>query len=177
MPTNKRDSIPEKIRATFDVIVGMIDAVCKEHLNQEYNDVCRRLAAALARKRPSPLERGKPEVWACGIIYTIGAVNFLYDRSQQPYLPIRELCRLFGVNQNTASAKSLLIKKMFKIHQMDPEWTLPSRMDRNPMAWMIQVNGFIVDARYAPHEIQEQALRLGLIPYLPGSPPPHTNHD
>jgi hypothetical protein len=27
--------------------------------------LCRKLVAALARKRPSPLTRGKPEVWAC----------------------------------------------------------------------------------------------------------------
>jgi hypothetical protein len=32
---------------------------------------------------------------------------------------------------------------------------------------MITVDGFIIDARYAPREIQEEALRKGLIPYLP----------
>jgi hypothetical protein len=41
-------------------------------------------------------------------------------------------------------------------------------MDSNPMAWMISVNGFILDARYAPRPIQEEAFRKGLIPYLPG---------
>ncbi|HEV2122682.1 MAG TPA: hypothetical protein VGW38_07905 [Chloroflexota bacterium] len=35
---------------------------------------------------------------------------------------------------------------------------------------MISVNGLIFDARYAPSEIQQEALRRGLIPYLP--PPP-----
>jgi hypothetical protein len=35
------------------------------------------------------------------------------------------------------------------------------------MAWFIQVNGLIVDARRAPREIQEEAFRQGLIPYLP----------
>jgi hypothetical protein len=40
-------------------------------------------------------------------------------------------------------------------------------MDDNPMAWMIMVNGFIVDVRYMPRAIQEEAYRKGLIPYMP----------
>ena len=35
------------------------------------------------------------------------------------------------------------------------------------MAWMIQVNGLIADARQLPREIQEAAFRKGLIPYIP----------
>jgi len=40
-------------------------------------------------------------------------------------------------------------------------------MDQNPMAWMVQINGFIVDARHLKRDIQEEALRMGLIPYIP----------
>ncbi len=32
---------------------------------------------------------------------------------------------------------------------------------------MIQVNGFTLDARYLNREIQEEAFRKGLIPYIP----------
>jgi hypothetical protein len=35
------------------------------------------------------------------------------------------------------------------------------------MAWMISVNGFIVDARRLSREIQEVAYEKGLIPYIP----------
>lgn len=38
---------------------------------------------------------------------------------------------------------------MFGIFQMHPDWTLPSQIDENPMAWMIMVNGLIVDAGHA----------------------------
>ena len=38
------------------------------------------------------------------------------------------------------------------------------------MPWMIQVNGFLLDARYVRREIQEEALRKGLIPYIPERP-------
>ena len=169
--SNKRESIPNEMRATYDAILALTDKVCQEHLNEEYAALCRRLAAALARKRPSPLARGKPEIWACAIVYTIGAINFLFDKSQTPHLRADELCRLFGVSPNTASAKSNQIRKMFNMFQMDPRWTLPSMMDRNPMVWILSVNGFLVDIRYAPRGAQEEAFRKGLIPYIPGEKP------
>ena len=39
------------------------------------------------------------------------------------------------------------------------------------MVWMIEVNGFVVDARHLRREIQEEAYRKGLIPYVPGDGP------
>lgn len=81
-----------------------------------------------------------------------------------------DLCKLFGVSAGTGAAKSAEIRRLFKMHQMDPSWYRPSKLDRNPMAWMISVNGFIVDARDMPREVQEEAARRGLIPYLPPVP-------
>jgi hypothetical protein len=167
----KTESVPNEMRATYEAIVALTDKVCQEHLNDEYAALCRQLAAALARKRPSPLARGKTEVWACAIAYTIGAVNFLFDKTQKPHIRADELCKAFGVNQSTGGNKSQLIRKMFDMTQMDPRWTLPSRMDKNPLAWMITVNGLMIDARYAPREVQEIAFRKGLIPYIPSQPP------
>jgi len=57
------------------------------------------------------------------------------------------------------------------MRQMDPRWYRPSKMEANSLAWMIMVNGFIVDVRSMPRDIQEAAYAKGLIPYLPGSQP------
>ena len=54
-----------------------------------------------------------------------------------------------------------------KMSPMSPDWCLPSRIDDNPLIWMISVNGFIIDAREAPREIQEEAFLKGIIPYIP----------
>ncbi len=32
---------------------------------------------------------------------------------------------------------------------------------------MLEVNGFIMDVRHAPREVQEMAFEKGLIPYIP----------
>ena len=70
--------VPDSVQPPYTAIVSAIDVICGQHLNAEYAVLGRRLAAALARKRPSPLVRGKPEVWACGIMYALGTVNFLF---------------------------------------------------------------------------------------------------
>ena len=56
---------------------------------------------------------------------------------------------------------------MLRLHQLDPNWSLPSRIDDNPLVWMLQVNGFMMDVRHAPREVQEIAFNKGLIPYIP----------
>jgi hypothetical protein len=35
------------------------------------------------------------------------------------------------------------------------------------MVWMLNVNGIMMDVRYAPREVQEIAFQKGLIPYIP----------
>lgn len=159
------------------VIVGLIDQFCRKHLNEEYAGLCLKLAEKLARKRPSPLASGKPQTWACGIVRTIGWVNFLDDRSQTPHMKLTAIDKAFGVGESTGQGKSMLIRRTLKIRPMDPEWSLRSRIERNPMAWMIQVNGFLVDARFLKREIQEEALRKGLIPYIPERPQPLKEDD
>ena len=52
--------------------------------------------------------------------------------------------------------------------QMDPNWTLPSRLNDNPMAWMVEFDGMVVDARALPLKLQEIAYEKGLIPYIQG---------
>lgn len=160
--------LPREVGPILDVIVALTDAFCREHLNAEYGVLCRNLAGILARKRPSPLTRGKPASWASGIVRVVGWVNFLGDPSQPHHMKMADIDEGFGVSEATGSAKSMAIRKLLKIRRFDPEWTLPSRMDDNPVAWMIQVNGLIVDARHVPSEIQEEAFRKGLIPYIAG---------
>ena len=164
---SESERVPAALQSQYDEIVALTDTFCQRHLNQEYRDLCRRMAATLCRKRPSPVATGKSKTWACGIVYSVGRINFLFDKSQTPHLRADELCQHFGLSPKTGSAKSTAILELLKSGQADPHWTLPSRMGDNPMAWLIQVNGLIVDARQVSREIQEEAFRRGLIPYLP----------
>lgn len=162
--------IPATARPAYEAVVALTAAFCREHLTEEYEALCRKLAAALARKRPSPLLKGKPTAWASGIVRTIGWVNYLDDKSQKPHLKLPVIDKAFGVAESTGQGKSKAIREMFKIRPLDLHWSLPSRLHENPMAWMIQINGFIVDARILKREVQEEAMRKGLIPFIPQRP-------
>ncbi|WKZ37740.1 MAG: DUF6398 domain-containing protein [Anaerolineales bacterium] len=168
MKTNSL-KVPESMQALYDEITSINNAFCKEYLNEEYAEMARKMAATLARKRPSPLVNGRANSWAAGILYTLGQVNFLFDKSQTPHMRADELCKKIGVSQQTASGRAQKIRDMLDIFQMHPDWTLPSRVDNNPMIWILKVNGYMVDIRSMPREVQEIAFEKGLIPYIPAN--------
>jgi hypothetical protein len=167
MPKKRSESVPSAVEPFYSAIVSLTDAVCNQYLNSEYAELSRRLAATLARKRPSPIVRGKPEIWACAIVYAIGTVNFLFDKSQNPHMRADELCAAFGVSQSSGANKAKVIRDMLKMYQLDPNWCLPSKLDDNPLVWILEVNGMMVDIRHMPREVQVIAYEKGLIPYIP----------
>jgi len=119
----------------------------------------------------SRCDRGRvgtsPNAWASGIVRAIGRVDFLHDKSQTPYMRATDIDHCLGTSPSSGAAKLAAIRKMLGMHQLDPHWSLPSRLEDNPMVWMISVNGFTMDVRFAPREVQEIAFRKGLIPYIP----------
>jgi hypothetical protein len=159
--------IPKTMQRTYDAVVALTDAFCREKLNDEYRDLARAMTAMLCRKRPSPLASGRPRTWACGVIYALGQINFLSDKATQSYTAMTDVCAAFGVGQSTASGKARIVSDALHIHLMDPAWSLPSIVDQNPLVWMAEVNGFLVDLREMPREVREIAFAKGLIPYIP----------
>jgi Domain of unknown function (DUF6398) len=86
--TSKSEKVRKQMQETFTAIVALTDAFCAAHLDEEYARLVRQAAAALCRQRPSPLATGHPQTWACGIVYAVGSVNFLFDKSQVRTLPL-----------------------------------------------------------------------------------------
>lgn len=164
--------VPSAVREVFDDIIARTGAFCLRHLDKEYAGLCAELAAKLARKRPSPLTRGDRDIWAAGIVYAIGRVNFLADPNQTPHLRTDELAELLGVKQTTMTNKGRLIMDTLNIGLMDPEFSRREMIERNPMVWMLEIDGLIVDARHLPQQIQVELHRHGLIPYIPAQQSP-----
>ena len=77
-----------------------------------------------------------------------------------------ELCERIGVSPSNASSKSREIWKELGLMQLHPDWCLPSMLEENPLAWIVEVNGLPVDVRAMPREVQDEAYRLA-IPYVP----------
>ena len=160
--------VPLALRDDVGEIIAISDRFCDEHLDAEYARLCRALVAKLARKRPSPLKRGELRIWAAGAIYAVGANNFLFDPSQTPHLSGERLSELLEVPQSTLAGKAKRIRDVLGLDaQMDPEFCRRELLEDHPLAWLIEVNGMIVDARWLPPGVQSEARRRGLIPEVP----------
>lgn len=166
--------IPEALRQQAEEILRLTDGFCADHLDAEYGELCRKLVAELARKRPSPLLRGDLRIWAGAVTYTIGSINFLFDRTQRPHMTADQLSQRLGLSKSTLSAKAKRIQDLLRIVLFEPRYCRRALLADNPLAWMISVDGFLVDARTMPPEIQMEARRKGLIPDLPASAPTDT---
>ncbi len=160
--------VPAAMREKFEAIAQSTDAFCDQHLNDEYKQLIRQALAALCRKRPSPLLKGQEASWAAGAVHALGMANFLFDAAQTPHCKATDIWAHFGLASGTGQNHSKKIRDALDMDQMDPDWTLPSRLGDNPLVWMLQVNGLMVDVRHMPLEVQDMAFAKGLIPYVPG---------
>jgi hypothetical protein len=164
--TAKSTRIPKDWEGLFGALAVLTDRFCDEHLDHEYAELARYAIAALCRKRPSPLTSGHPQTWACAVLYALGQVNFLSDKSSAPYMAMADLCNHFGIAASTGGNKAKLVRTALSMHQFDHNWTLPSRLQSSSVPGLIQVDGLIVDARQLPVEIQAVAVQKGLIPFV-----------
>lgn len=153
-----------------DRIVEMTNTFCVKYLDEDYRELCEDMIAELL-DMDMPLERGKPAGWASGIVHAVGFVNFLQDPSQSPHMTSSQVAKGFGVSQQTMQTKSKMIRDELDLIQFDPDWCLPALLRDNPLVWMLEIDGFIMDIRQAPREAQVEAYQLGLIPFIPADEP------
>ena len=161
------EKIPRALEEKFAAITALTDTFCEKYLNDEYRVLIHRVVGSFARKRPSPLLRGKENVWAAAAVHAVGRINFLDDPSRLPHCKPRMLYEFFGIAQSTGQNKSKEIRGSLRMGTMSPEWTLPSRLADNPLVWTLQINGLVIDIRQASLGLQRLAYEKGLIPFVP----------
>ena len=158
--------VPKKNRQLFEQILELIDAFCDAHLNENYKELCEHMAGEICRTH-LPLSLSSSTDWAGGIVHAVGWVNFLHDPKQSPHMTSAQLAERLGVSQGTISAKSKSIRDELDLIPLDPDWCLPELLKDNPLVWMFDVGGLVMDIRMAPRDVQEEAYEMGLIPFIP----------
>ncbi|HEV7280273.1 MAG TPA: DUF6398 domain-containing protein [Pirellulaceae bacterium] len=153
-------------RERFTEIVELIDAFCGRHLNDEYRYICRKMAGAICVEG-SPVLKGKPASWACGVTYAAGRINFLHDPAQKPHMNPDDVAKGYGVSSATMYAKGRIVWDGLDLMPFHPSFTVASLAERNLLIWMLTVNGRLMDIRDAPRDAQVVAYERGLIPYIP----------
>ncbi len=148
-------------------ITTLTDDFCQTHLNQEYLEMCRKMAQEFCVS-DSPALEGKAKNWAAAIVSAVGWVNFLGDPSQNPHMTQKELAQAWGISPATLAKYVSIVRRGFDLMQFDPDFTLPSRMQNNPLIWMVTTpSGLPIDVRILPRHVQEKLVERGVIPFLP----------
>jgi hypothetical protein len=136
-------------------LVEATASYCQEDLDEEYQRLCEKLIDKMARKRVVPFMSGKLEIWAAAVVYAIGQINFLFDKSFQPYATADDICDYFGVKKSTVSNKAKEIREMFRMRNWDKEFGTEEMKQHDPFKDMVMIDGMIVPKSMLPPEIRK----------------------
>jgi len=145
----------EKIIEKQQEIIQLVKKFCNEKLNEEYATLAEKLICKLGRKRNVPFVTGQTSVWAAAVIHALGTINFLFDKSFEPYVSIDEINDFFGTKKSTTGNKSKEIRDLLKLGYWDKEFSTGRMTNNNPFANFVMVDGFMVPVSELPEEYQE----------------------
>jgi superfamily I DNA and/or RNA helicase len=113
----------QEIKQKEKQLLEITGTFCVQKLDDDYLKLCEKLIKKLGRKRDVPFQRGKLEIWAAAVIYAIGSINFLFDKSFEPYISAEQIHEYFGTKHSTVSNKAREIKEMFGLWHFNPEFS------------------------------------------------------
>lgn len=134
----------QRVRDIQHQLIQMTAAFCQQHADDEYQRLCRKLIEKMARKRAVPFLSGRVKIWAAAIVYALGSINFLFDKSFLPHATPDTICDSFQVSKRTVAPKAKLIRDMFKLGYFDPQFSTERMAKNNPLAGLRRVDGFLV---------------------------------
>lgn len=76
----------EFVNQKKEALIEMTDSFAGRYLDEDYKILCRKLIDKMSRKRQVPFLTGRPEIWAAAVVYALGQLNFLFDKSFEPYV-------------------------------------------------------------------------------------------
>lgn len=136
----------EKTKIKQEQLIEMVSSFCDDKLDDEYRQLSINLIEKMGRKHDVPFKRGKLEIWASAVIYALGQINFLFDKSFEPYSTADEICDYFGTKKSTVSNKARVIREMFDLNHFDKEFSTEHVISGTPTYLIDEDSGMIVPA-------------------------------
>jgi len=93
----------------------LVSDYCEKQLNEEYKKLCLILMNDICDYDEDFFNRGKENIWAASIIWAIGSVNFLTDKTFEPYATLSDICNYFDTKTSTVGQKAGKLRDMFDI--------------------------------------------------------------
>jgi hypothetical protein len=153
----------EKIETISRQLLELTGEFCDQYLDDDYRQLCEKLILKMKRKHQVPFLRGRVNTWAASIIYALGQVNFLFDRSFAPYVSADDIADHFGLSKSTIGQKAKKIRDMFHMGYWDSEFATQPMTESNPLRNMVMIDNVIVPANMLAPEVQEELRRRGII--------------
>ncbi|MDR3302411.1 MAG: DUF6398 domain-containing protein [Spirochaetaceae bacterium] len=145
-------------------LAAMLKEFCENYLDNEYAVLCEKLVKKMGRKKVVPFMSGQLNIWAAAIVHALGSINFLFDKSFEPYITLDTINGYFGTKQATVTNKSKQIRDMFKLDCFNNDFSIQRMIESNPFNKMVMVDGMIVSIDTLPENLQElvkNARKLG----------------
>ena len=150
----------ELVKQKKDTLIEMTDSFADCYLDEEYKMLCRKLSDKMSRKRQVPFLSGRMETWAAAVVYALGQINFLFDKSFEPYVSATEICNYFGVSQSTISQKAKKIRDMFKMRYFDEEFSTQRMLKENPLNEFVMIDGLIVPVSTVMRVLEKKEAQM-----------------
>lgn len=145
----------KEIKERENILLELTGNFCAQKLDDDYFQLCEKLIKKMGRKREVPFKRGKIEIWAAAVVYTIGSINFLFDKSFEPYITAQQISDYFGTKNSTVSNKARQIREMLNLTMFDNEFATEHMNETNPFNNLVVVNGLVVPLSSIPENLQE----------------------
>jgi len=125
-------------------IIHLAKTFCDEYLDEDYAELSEKLICKLGRKHTVPFVTGKTAIWAAAVIHALGTINFLFDKSFEPYVSTGVVNDFFGTKQATVGNKSKQIRDLLKLGHWDAEFSTKHMKKSNPYKDLMKSFGFIL---------------------------------
>ena len=133
-----------KTKEKQDKLIELVSSFCIDNLNEDYEQAAVKLVEKMGRKHEVPFKRGKLEIWASAVIYALGQINFLFDKSFKPFSTSDEICDYFGTKKSTVSNKARVIREMFNLNHFDKEFSTEHVISGIPTYLVDEDSGMMV---------------------------------
>ena len=97
-------------------LIKLINAFCDKYLDEEYKNLSVKLIKRMANEEKVLFNCGSLENWAASILYALGQINYLFNKTHEgQYVSRKTLLRFYHAKSSTITNKSAEIKKKYNL--------------------------------------------------------------
>jgi len=141
-----------------DQILTLVTNYCQKYLDKEYTDICSKVFHDLLEENPAVFNRGQEGIWVAAIVWAVGSVNFLGDKSFEPYASLADVCIYFNANKSSVGQKSAKIRKQLNIDRFNPDYQTTTQVSDFLNSLVMTPEGFIVPVDMFEDDSEEDEI-------------------